>query len=247
MSDPAFLDGVPGDKILARLRAAPGNEFASGKLGSIESSAALAVNTFGWFIDRPHLIPQLPSCPTWDALESVEVEYCARFPWAGGRHPWLDAIIRSESMLIGIESKRFEPFRDAKRAIFSQAYDHPSWGEMMKPYERIRDTLRANPRLFKFLDAAQLVKHAFGLVTEGRRLKRRPHLHYLFAEPTHRAGRVIDPESFDAHRREIDYFQRAVRQAEVGFSACSYREWLATWRTGRVSSHAHALVEAFNP
>src|SRR5687768_129276 len=97
MIDPIFLDGVPGDKILGRLRAAPGNELSSGKFSSIESSAALAVNAFGWFIDRPRLLPQLPGCPACDRIENIEVEYCARFPWSGGRHPWLDAVIRTES------------------------------------------------------------------------------------------------------------------------------------------------------
>ncbi len=95
-SYPNFLPGVPVPYILERLRKADGREVSSGKLASPESSAALAVNTFGWFHDRPQRLPPFPilgegiSRPT-----SVEVEYCARFPWAGGRHPWLDALGRN--------------------------------------------------------------------------------------------------------------------------------------------------------
>lgn len=44
-----------------------------------------------------------------------------RFPWAGGRHPWLDAAVETERYLIGVESKRFEPFRDAKSVRLSDA------------------------------------------------------------------------------------------------------------------------------
>lgn len=64
-----------------------GNEVRSGKLASLESFAALAVNTFGWFIERPERLPPIPGLYSpWPPIV-VEVEYCARFPWAGGRHP----------------------------------------------------------------------------------------------------------------------------------------------------------------
>src|SRR5690606_32765205 len=104
----------------------------------------------------------------WPAVK-VEVERQMRFPWSGGRHPWLDAAVETQTSLIGVESKRFEPFRDAKTGQLSSAYDRDVWGEEMRPYTALRDRLReANG--FRFLDAVQLVKHAFGLVTEGRRM-----------------------------------------------------------------------------
>jgi hypothetical protein len=55
-----FLPGVPAVHVLERLSKAGGNEVASGKFASLESSAALAVNTFGWFVDRPELLPAFP-------------------------------------------------------------------------------------------------------------------------------------------------------------------------------------------
>ena len=42
-----------------------------------------------------------------------------RFSWSGGLHPWLDVGIQTAERLIGIESKRYEPFRDHKTATFS--------------------------------------------------------------------------------------------------------------------------------
>src|ERR1035438_10140008 len=59
-SDCEFLPGVPSSLVLKRLNAAGGNEVNSGKLSSPESSAALAVNTFGWFIEQPELLPAFP-------------------------------------------------------------------------------------------------------------------------------------------------------------------------------------------
>jgi len=104
-----FLPGVPVDHVLERLSKAGGNEVASGKFDNPISSAALAVNTFGWFVDCPELLPEFPSLASIFPATFVDVEYCARFPWTGGKHPWLDAVIETDQHLIGVESKRFEP------------------------------------------------------------------------------------------------------------------------------------------
>jgi len=123
-----FLPGVNAEHVMSRLAKAGGNEVESGKLGSPESSAALAVNTFGWFIDYPELLPALPGMEPGARAVAVDVEYCARFPWSGGRHPWLDAVVETSEQLLGIESKRFEPFRDRKTVSLSAAYERPVWG-----------------------------------------------------------------------------------------------------------------------
>jgi hypothetical protein len=64
MTSPVFLPGVPAAHVLERLGKAGGKEVESGKLASPESSAALAVNTFGWFNPRPADILSRPSCGT---------------------------------------------------------------------------------------------------------------------------------------------------------------------------------------
>lgn len=117
--------------------------MSSSSLSSPESSAALAVNTFGWFIERPEVLPSFPMLQLldWPALK-VDVEYCARFPWSGGKHPWLDAWVETSTAVVGVESKRFEPYRDHKDATFSSAYDRPVWHDQMTPYEILRDKLR---------------------------------------------------------------------------------------------------------
>jgi hypothetical protein len=246
--DDVFLPGLPRQHILDQLAAAGGNEVDSGKFAHPESSAALAVNAFGWFIERPNWLPPLPGTAHAGRSETVEVEYCARFPWSAGRHPWLDAAIFTSTHLIGVESKRFEPFRDKEQVSFSVAYDKPVWGENMQGFCRLRDALRSGDIRFQHLDAAQLVKHAYGLVTDAGRLKRRPLLFYLFAEPPERAGRVIAAEHRLRHRAEISMFASAVSGDEVEFCSASYREWLGSWpSTGDVRRHADALVERFNP
>lgn len=249
-SDDIFLPGVPRDLVVRRLEAAGGNEVSSGKLSSPESSAALAVNTFGWFMRRPRLLPPFPVLQALDGPAiQVDIEFCARFPWSGGKHPWLDAWVETPNAIIGVESKRFEPFRDRKNATFSTAYDRAVWHDQMAPFEVLRDKLRSRAEHFLFLDAVQLVKHAFGLVTEGRRRAKTPHLVYLFAEPEERAGIPITNESKQRHRSEIAHFAELVEGAEVKFRSMSYREWFATWPTSDpvLADHLRAIVERFAP
>lgn len=249
-ADDVFLPGVPQDTVLRRLDAAGGNEVSSGKLSSPESSAALAVNTFGWFIERPDFLPRFPGLEAFDwPAQQVDVEFCARFPWSGGKHPWLDVLVESTNAIIGVESKRFEPFRDRKNATFSTAYDRAVWHDRMGPFEVLRDRLRSKEERFCFLDAVQLVKHAFGLVTEGRRRAKAPHLLYLFAEPVARAGIPITDQEKHAHRSEIAHFGGLIEGAEVKFHAMSYQEWFATWPTSdnQVADHLRAVVDRFAP
>lgn len=242
-----FLPGVPEDSIRAALAAAGGNEIESGKLDSPESSAALAVNAFGWFLERSADLPPFPPLADLDwPAHRVDVERQMRFPWRGGRHPWLDAAVETATHLIGVESKRFEPFRDAKTVKLSDAYDRDVWGDGMTPFTVMRDRLRNGDAAFTHLDAAQLVKHAFGLVIEGNRVGKVPVLLYLYAEPATRGVSAITPHTLARHRAEIVGFATAVAGAAVRFAACSYREWFAGW-TGDARHHADALVERFHP
>src|SRR5688500_7232141 len=80
VAKPNFLAGVPAEHVLDRLDKAGGDEVGSRKFISPDSSAALSVNTFGWFIGRPALLPALPGMKSGISPLLVEVEYCARFP-----------------------------------------------------------------------------------------------------------------------------------------------------------------------
>lgn len=241
-----FLPGVPEDHIRARMCLAGGNEIDSGKFAHPESSAALAANTFGWFIERPALLPPLPGIEgAWPAVR-VEVEYCARFPWSGGRHPWLDAIVVTETHLAGVESKRFEPFRDRKLVSFSPAFREYDWGSGMDRYSTLRDMLANGDLAYRHLDAAQLIKHAYGLTTEGRRQGLKPHLVYVFAEPEARESQIIPHDDHLRHRAELRDFAERVDGDEVGFSFTSYCDWLSG-ADGAALEHAAAVLGAYRP
>ena len=181
------------------------------------------------------------------------LEATVRFPWSGGRHPVLDCLVTTPSALIGIESKRYEPFRGKKSASFSEAYWRPVWGDDLNGYEGVRDTLRANGRPYEFLDAAQLVKHAFALRTEVHRRggKLTPILFYLYAEPDvwPKDGTLVDEDDKAKHREEIARFARDVASDEVAFVSCSVSknagEIGPATRTAGIRAHADAVTRVF--
>lgn len=249
-----FLPGLPVDLIHAAYAAAPGNELESGKFASPESSAALVANTFGLFLDRPTDMPPIHSAwgSGWHPT-SVQLEAIVRFPWSGGRHPCLDALITTATTVIGVESKRYEPFRAKPAAILSDAYWRPVWGDRMGGYARVRDGLRDGLHRFRHLDGAQLVKHAFGLRTaanrKGASCGGSPILLYLHAEPERWPnGKAVPLEELEAHRREIAEFADLVAGDEVAFHATTYDEVLQLWSASplaTVRNHVEAVRRRF--
>ena len=243
---PDFLPDVPTDAVLAALARSPGNEVASGKFDSPESSAALAVNAFGWFLERPALLPPLPGVPMGQPV-AVEIEAEMRFPWAGGRHPWLDAAVTTATSLVGVESKRYEPFRPGKAAAFSEAYDSRDWGPGMAPYDALRVELAAGRLRFRHLDAVQLVKHAYGLRNQARKRGLGAVLVYLHAAPASWAnGKPVDPGAIAAHAAEVADFAGRVKGADVVFAPVAWADLLAQWAgVPALAAHAAAVRGRF--
>ena len=247
-----LLPGVPAE-VLDQYRRAAGNELESGKFMSPQSSASLAANTFGFFMNRPADLPVLPGWTATWAPRRVVPEEEIRFPWTGGHHPWLDAVVESQDFLIGIESKRYEPFESTRvraEVPFSEAYWRDEWGKGMHPYQWVRDGLAHRPNLFQYVNAAQLVKHAFGLRTQSMKRGVQAVLAYVYAEPsTWPDGVPISQHAHAAHVEEVRCFARMVAGAEVQFMHFSYGELVRTFAASTledVREHAAHLCERFH-
>lgn len=243
------------DLITAAYSGAPGNEIASGKMASEESSSALVANAFGFFLGQPEALPPLPGTQPmgWPA-ETLGLEAIVRFPWSGGRHPCLDVLLATKSAVIGVESKRYEPFRTHSDPDLSEAYWRPLWGDQMAPFERLRDDIAAAKVSFVHLDAVQLIKHAFGLRTAVQTGKvhagKKPILFYLYAEPmAWPSGKIIGEAARSLHEKEIEEFSTRVVDSEVAFKHCSYSALLAVWMAAgaQLQDHAAAVKARFNP
>lgn len=122
----------------------------------------------------------------------------------------------------------------------------------MRPFEDMRDGLAGGRTRFIFLDAALLVKHAFGLRTQGARRGRSAVLVYLYAEPkAYPDGRPVSKEEIAGHRAELASFTKAVSDpaAEVRFESLCYAELLAHWNLcpgEALRNHAVALSSRFD-
>jgi hypothetical protein len=116
-----LLPGLPHDLIIEKYSAAPGNEILSGKFCNPESSSCLVANVFGLFFQTVVDMPRLPGLAAYGAPRTLTPEAIVRFPWRGGRHPCLDLLIETDTALIGVESKRYEPFRSKSKTRLSEA------------------------------------------------------------------------------------------------------------------------------
>jgi len=257
MLDSYLLPDIPQDLIEAAYGAAPGNEIETGKFSNPASSSALVANGFGWFLSRKECLPCVIGelGQGWQVTR-IDLEREMRFPWSGGRHPWLDVAIEIPGHIIGIESKRYEPFRGKSAARVSEAYFRDVWGSRMDRYSSVLKEIRDGRLRYTALDAAQLVKHAFGLRTNlhsantgSGDIPKKAHLLYLYAEPRFWPdARDVDPERISRHRDEISDFADRVRGDEVAFHALDWSSLLDGWERGQdpdLAIHALRVRRAF--
>jgi len=219
-----FAPGVAVQDFRSDFEGGDGGELVStggrpGKLFAVHSSAALAINTFVPYRSEPGSLRLAGR----GGFTLVRFEKKLR-TGLGGTPPNLDLFALGDEAVLGVESK-FAEILATKAANFSESYAgvvaklaDPRWEEMYH-------SLCAEPKRFRHLDAAQLVKHYLGM---RRGLAEEPVpkvLVYLFWEPENWSS---VPE-FALHRREALGFAMAVAGGEVEFSAMSYAELWNSW------------------
>lgn len=213
-----LLDGIDHVWFVNELLQGRGNELKR-KFRAAYSSSALAVNTFAPFKMRPTLL----RIGDQSGFESMHFEAkCPIFPDHVRRTPpHLDLLAFGPNAIVGVESKCTEHLNPHVARFASTYIDHvpdhirPSaWFATMKG-------LIAQPSQYRHLDAAQLVKHAFGLA--ACYAQRPIVLLYLYWEPTN----ADDMPEFANHREEVTRFAAALGGANPSFKAQSYR---ALWR-----------------
>jgi hypothetical protein len=237
MSDIAFLPGVAAEAVLAALGRLPGSD-----LDSPDSSSALVANTFGWFLTRPRLLLPFPGVPM-GLPETVELGVEMQLPMRGVRHARLDAVVTTATTLVGIASKRYQPFRPKKATAFTEPFDSRDWGLGMARYGALRKALTTGQQTFQHLDAVTLVKQAYALRTQAVKRARGAVLVYLHAEPqTWASGKPVEPAAIARHRTEVAGFARAVKGDDVAFVALTWAELLTQWsRTPALVAHTAAV------
>lgn len=205
------------------LRAGLGNEMLY-KFRAVHSSAALTVNCFAPFRRR---VKELP-LPCGGAFKSLRFE--RKCPTGiFGRPPNIDVLLESSSEVVGIESKLTEHLvrRTPHRKKFSPAYQERFDGESkLLGYVREMNRIRSSVDNYRWLDASQLIKHAFGLAIAFP--NRSVTLLYLFWEPS---NQDLGPV-FETHREEVAAFGERVAGYSPKFVAMSYPELWQSWHDG---------------
>jgi hypothetical protein len=233
-----LLPLVTTDNFEADLQAGDGNELQT-KFRAAHSSSGLAVNCFAPF--RKSITDlTLPGQGPFDALQ---FEQKCPTGLRGGRAPNLDVLLTGPTNVVGIESKLTE-YLAKHRAAFSPAYA-AQIRDNRREQGYFREMLRLvdAPTSYVWLDAAQLIKHAFGL---ARCFRDRPAtLLYLYWEP---ANPDAAPE-FATHRQEIASFAERVAGSTPEFRAMSYPELWRTWHdanpSARLAQHLAALRDRY--
>ncbi len=214
-----LLPGLRLEDVEPDLRQGSGNELRT-KFRAAHSSSALAVNCFAPFKTNPAAL-------TLDCggFTSLHFEHKCPHGLEGRTPPNLDVLANGRNGILAIESKCLEPLSSHK-AAFAPAYDtkiqdarrETVWFSLMQE-------LTTNPHAYKWLDAAQLIKHAFGI---GHTYKDRPAtLLYLYWEPLNADAFPV----FAQHRAEIARFAASVTGAAIAFTAMSYPALWAAWET----------------
>ncbi|MGX6647846.1 PGN_0703 family putative restriction endonuclease [Maricaulaceae bacterium MS644] len=214
-----LLPGVSPEDFEGDLSSGDGNELET-KFRAAHSSSGLAVNCFAPFRQR---IADL-TMPGHSGFDTLQFERKCPTGLRGGRAPNLDVVLSGPNSVLAIESKLTE-YLSAHRADFSPAYE-AQIRDARRDQGYFREMLRLQdrPDHYTWLDAAQLIKHSFGL---ARSFPDRPvTLLYLFWEP---ANPNAGPE-FAAHRDEIDEFRARVEGSSPAFEAMSYPELWQSWR-----------------
>ncbi len=222
---------------IAEIRQGDGQELgkdgAPGKIQALHSSSALACNVFDYWRGRD--TTALAQAIGADGC-FCHIQFEAKFPTRlGGKAPNLDVLLtRTGGGQIAIESKFLEPYGSTKRPVpFKEKYFPPDgdglWNRVNLPQaQRLADRLRAEPGIYTYLDAQQLLKHLLGLGQRPAPVS----LRYLWYDVGGDAGRQ--------HGEEIAGFLADLSGLRLPVEATSYQALFC-----RLQDHAGPVHQAY--
>lgn len=220
------------------------------KFNSISSSAALAVSTFApWKARLNQLVIELGSNKI-SGFDRIEFEHIAQTAIPNAKkHPNLDVWLETNDGVLAIECKFCEYLNDG-----SDNHNlHPAYKRlavemrMSSPWVEAIDkvTNSSGECKYRFFDAAQIIRHYFGMINSVQKEK---HLLYLYWHPENEDW--VDIYPFDMHMKELKEFSELVSQAaDVHFHYMSINELWEQWaqiESPIVSKHANAVKHKYS-
>lgn len=239
-----LLPGIKPEAIEIDLSEGSGGELhdepggAPAKFCAPYSSSALCVNSFGLAKSEPSLLT------IFGLSGFTSCRFEGKLPTGlGGTPPNLDLVAESPGILLALESKFLEPLSKKVpkfAASYADAYKNCGDAALNNAY------LAVSPGQDRFghLDAAQLLKHALGILKSAQPPERKI-LAYLFWEPSN--GRELEP--FVTHRKEIARFSELMAGSRVQFQHMSYPDLWRSWQSDqcpeKLRQHANRLIETY--
>jgi len=147
-----------------------------------------------------------------------------------GTNPNLDVFFENNNTVLAIECKFLETLGQKKPKLSDQYLNIKDDRRDSKWFRLMLDLVEGKVT-FKYLDAAQLIKHYFGLAHEYADSDLDLELGYVFWEPgggEDVSGPVID--LYVEHRKECEMFAGLVSGDKIRFSFYSYFELIENWR-----------------
>ncbi|MDF1665402.1 MAG: hypothetical protein P1V97_26810 [Planctomycetota bacterium] len=223
---------------------AAGSEMSGNpcNMQALHSSAALAVNVLQYW-QRIQALDSLAEGLKIPVSGANSLVFEAQLPIDAGanqgrfpRAPNLDALVEYEdsksTRAVGIESKFSETYSSSHKGL-KPAYLEVDclWANLPK-LKAFARTISPGAGTFKFLDAAQLIKHALGLHAHTKERGGFWLLYLYYDAPGAKAA---------AHRAEIEKFEENYGK-EFRFKAMSYQEAImAFFSQGKRSAHRSYL------
>jgi hypothetical protein len=234
-----LLDGLRPDLIEPHFQKGSGGELSRPvpKLSAAYSSSALCVNAFG----------PARECPEWLDFKGLKgfTEFAFEGKLAtglGGTPPNLDFVASSPKRILAVESKFLEtltPVIPEFAPVYEAAFQNCGCPRLHAAFTAVR----SGSELFAYLDVAQLLKHALGLINLPRReplmTGKALTLGFVFWEPKNRDE--LSP--YDQLRSELARFAWLMDGGKIEFAAIDYPSIWKQWLQGpQTASHASRLI-----
>lgn len=194
------------------------------KMKALHSSSALPVNVFQYWQNKD-VNPILYACKFSNNKSFIlnsnlpnKVKFEQKFEISENknlfpRKPNLDIVIE-DNKIYAIESKFTEPYYKKPQGLSKRYKDDESFWTDLLNLKSLADKISPDINEFKFLDAAQLIKHILGL--KNKHKKSDFVLLYLWYD-------VIGKDSFE-HRKEIEKFAEIAKKDNIKFRHITYQE-----------------------
>jgi hypothetical protein len=192
------------------------------KMKALHSSSAIAVNLFQYW-QKKDVYPIVFACGLCAKSRNNfvnEIKFEEKFEISRDkslfpRSPNMDVVIKDvQNYVYAIESKFSEPYNKGHKGIGQKYIDNASfWNGLSNLYELAKEICPDNNK-FRYLDAAQLIKHILGL--KKNRNKSDFRLLYLWYD-------VIGQDGAE-HRKEIEQFAETAKKDNIKFSHITCQE-----------------------